>query len=87
MCVVLATRGEGHGREGGGGGSLGGSLCGQHLSGFFLLCCACVLSHSVVLALCDPVDCKLLGCFSPWDSPRQNTGVGSHSSLQGTFPT
>ena len=24
---------------------------------------------------------------SPWNSPGQNTGVGSHSILQGTFPT
>ena len=23
----------------------------------------------------------------PWDSPGQNTGVGSHSCLQGIFPT
>ena len=32
------------------------------------------------LTLCDPVDC-------PWDSPGQNTGVGSLSLLQGIFPT
>ena len=31
--------------------------------------------------LCDPMDC------SPWNSPGQNTGVGSHSLLQGIFPT
>ena len=30
--------------------------------------------------LCDPVDC-------PWNSPGQNTGVGSLSLLQGIFPT
>ena len=24
---------------------------------------------------------------SPWNSPGQNTGVGSHSLLQGIFPT
>ena len=30
--------------------------------------------------LCDPTDC-------PWNSPGQNTGVGSHSLLQGIFPT
>ena len=30
--------------------------------------------------LCDPMDC-------PWNSPGQNTGVGSHSLLQGIFPT
>ena len=27
------------------------------------------------------------GLYSPWDSPGQNTGVGSLSLLQGTFPT
>ena len=32
------------------------------------------------LTLCDPMDC-------PWNSPGQNTGVGSCSLLQGIFPT
>ena len=27
------------------------------------------------------------GLYSPWNSPGQNTGVGSCSLLQGTFPT
>ena len=27
------------------------------------------------------------GLYSPWDSPGQNTGVGSLSVLQGIFPT
>ena len=27
------------------------------------------------------------GLYSPWNSPDQNTGVGSCSLLQGTFPT
>ena len=27
------------------------------------------------------------GLYSPWDSPGQNTGVDSHSLLQGIFPT
>ena len=27
------------------------------------------------------------GLYSPWNSPGQNTGVGSFSLLQGTFPT
>ena len=31
--------------------------------------------------LCDPV------VYSPWNSPGQNTGVGSLSLLQGIFPT
>ena len=27
------------------------------------------------------------GLYSPWNSPSQNTGVGSLSLLQGIFPT
>ena len=27
------------------------------------------------------------GLYSPWNSPGQNMGVGSHSLLQGIFPT
>ena len=30
---------------------------------------------------------QLHGQYSPWNSPGQNTGVGSHSLLQGIFPT
>ena len=33
------------------------------------------------LTLCDPM------AYSPWNSPGQNTGVGSLSLLQGIFPT
>ena len=33
------------------------------------------------LTLCDPMDCR------PWNSPGQNTGVGSLSLPQGIFPT
>ena len=33
------------------------------------------------LTLCDPMD------YSAWNSPGQNTGVGSLSLLQGIFPT
>ena len=33
------------------------------------------------LTLCNPMD------FSPWNSPGQNTEVGSLSLLQGIFPT
>ena len=33
--------------------------------------------------LCDPMD----STDSPWNSPGQNTGVGSLSLLQGIFPT
>ena len=31
--------------------------------------------------------CNLLTLYSPWNSPGQNTGVGSCSLLQGIFPT
>ena len=34
------------------------------------------------LTLCDPH-----GLYSPWNSPGQNTRAGSHSLLQGIFPT
>ena len=37
-------------------------------------------SHSVLSTLCNPMD------NSPWNSPSQNTGVGSLSLLQGIFP-
>ena len=39
-------------------------------------------SHSVMSNSCNPVD-----LYSPWNSPGQNTGVGSLSLLQGIFPT
>ena len=39
-------------------------------------------SHSVVSN-----SLWLHGLYSPWDSPGQNTGVGSLSLLQGIFPT
>ena len=39
-------------------------------------------SHSVVFDSLQPH-----GLYSPWNSPGQNTGVGSLSLLQGIFPT
>ena len=39
-------------------------------------------SHSVVSEFLQPY-----GLYSPWNSPGQNTGVGSLSHLQGIFPT
>ena len=39
-------------------------------------------SHSVVSDSLQPH-----GLYSPWNSPGQNTGVGSLSLLQGIFPT
>ena len=40
-------------------------------------------SHSSCLTLWDPLNWS----FCPWNSPSKNTGVGSHSLLQGIFPT
>ena len=40
-------------------------------------------SHSVVSHSCS---LRLHGLYSPWNSPGQNTGVGSLSLLQGIFP-
>ena len=37
------------------------------------------------LILCDPIDCSLPGFSVHGDSPGKNTGVGSHSLLQGIF--
>ena len=45
------------------------------------------VSHSVV---CDSLWSRGLQTarlLSPWNSPDKNTGVGSHSLLQGVFPT
>ena len=39
-------------------------------------------SHSVMSNSLRPN-----GLYSPWNSPGQNTGVGSFSLLQGIFPT
>ena len=39
------------------------------------------------LTLCDPVDCSPPGSSVHGDSPGKNTGVGSHTLLQGIFPT
>ena len=39
-------------------------------------------SHSLVSNSSQPY-----GLYSPWNSPEQNTGVGSLSLLQGIFPT
>ena len=39
------------------------------------------------LILCNPIDCSLPGSSVLEDSPGENTGVDSHSLLQGIFPT
>ena len=56
------------------------SICYKEKSGtcFFLWSESCsVVSNSL----------RPHGLYSPWNSPGQNTGVGSHSLLQGIFPT
>ena len=42
----------------------------------------CVLVIQLCLTLSDPT-----GLLCPWNSPGKNTGDGSHSLLQGIFPT
>ena len=61
-------------------------LAHMHIHSFMLLCEYIQVKVKVKFAqlcptLCDPMD------YSPWNSPGQNTGVGSHSLLQGIFPT
>ena len=34
-----------------------------------------------------PILCNPMDLYNPWNSPGQNTGVGSHSVLQGILPT
>ena len=51
-----------------------------------LIVCESV-SCSVMSALCDSMGCSLPGLLCPWDSPGKNIEVGSHSLLQGIFPT
>ena len=44
-----------------------------------------MVTHSSILAWRIPTE-ELVG-YSPWNSPGQNSGVGSLSLLQGIFPT
>ena len=46
-----------------------------------------VLVAQLCLTLCDPMDCSPPRLLCPWDSPGKNNGEGSHSLLQGIFPT
>ena len=47
-----------------------------------------VLVAQSCLILCDPMDWQEPArLFCPWNTPGKNTGVGSHSFLQGIFPT
>ena len=43
-----------------------------------------VLVTQSLPTLCDPMDYKLARLLCPWNSPGKNTGVGSHSFLQGS---
>ena len=40
-----------------------------------------------LLSVSDSLRPQPHGLYSPWNSPGQNTGVGSLSFLQGIFPT
>ena len=44
-------------------------------------------SRSVVSCSLPPQGLQPSRLLCPWDSPSKNTGVGSHSLLQGIFPT
>ena len=37
--------------------------------------------------VCSPPVSSVHGILCPWNFPGKNTGVGSHSPLQGIFPT
>ena len=52
-----------------------------HLEQLFMIPWSEVKVAQSCPTLWDPMD------YSPWNSPGQNTGVGSHSLLQGIFPT
>ena len=51
------------------------------------LCIFSVLSCSVTLTLCDPMDCSLPGSSVQGILQARNTGVGCHFLLQGIFST
>ena len=46
-----------------------------------------VCAHSVVPDSLQAHGLQPVRLLCPWNSPGTNTGVGSHSRLQGTFPT
>ena len=49
--------------------------------------CVCVISCSVVSNSLRPHGLQPARFLCPWDSPGKNTKAGSHSLLQGIFPT
>ena len=62
--------------------TLGSNLCVSCIGRRILFTTESPASHSVV-----SVSLRLHGLYSPWNSPGQNTGVGSPSLFQGIFPT
>ena len=44
------------------------------------------VSHSAVSDSLQPHGLQSARLLCPWNSPGKNTGVGSHSLLQGIFP-
>ena len=53
-----------------------------------LLCvCMCVCAQLCLSGSLWPHGLQPTKCLCPWNSPGQNTGVGSLSLLQGIFPT
>ena len=53
---------------------------------YILFLCFCLVAQ-LCLTLCNPMDCSPPGSSVHGDSPGKNTGVGSHTLLQGIFPT
>ena len=58
---------------------------GRGRDGAFLLRVALESESESLSVVSNPM--RLHGLYSPWNSPGQNTGVGSLSLLQGIFPT
>ena len=52
-----------------------------------ILCLCAYVSHSVVSDSVRPRGLRPARLPCPWDSPGKSTGEGSHSLLQGIFPT
>ena len=47
----------------------------------------CVHACLVMFDSCDSMDCNPPGSLCPWNFPGKSTRMGSHSLLQGVFPT
>ena len=66
-------------------------ICEGVYTGFMLICmCGYVCMYvrrSVTSSIFCPSELELTRLLCPWDPPDRNTGVGSHSHLQGIFPT